>query len=477
MKLVARTAIIVWSLALSACLTGSQRPIQPGPSPVTTPVTLSDPTFPAQCRDIWQQELGRSIDPAGLAACLEQFRGGASGEAIRAGVQTSVEYAERQAKIEEAKKIKPLLPLRVDGVRFVTADGATYRPVFASILSILRRTPAERDAILDELVELGFNGGRVFSGRLTWAGQTAESARAALPGLLEAANRRGLRVLVTAVTDSRDGGYDVPAHLAAVADIVAQHPGNLLECGNEYWHPSQSSDVNDAEWLERTCRAAFARSGLPWALGAPSTDEPTEAGIWPIPSGSFVTAHLDRSRDTWNQVRRVRELRAILDAVRKPVLNSEPMGAAETDQPGRRLSDPSFFFALGALDRLFGIGGVFHSESGLQGLELGPVQRECARAFVAGSNAIPSTDELSYQNVGWAGSPVGAARFVEAGGVVVRAYSFIAPSGEAYVIVLHTSADLPASAVSWRPEWATRAPLPGRPHVSLFRVSRSSLLR
>ncbi len=363
--------------------------------------------------------------------------------------------------------------LRVEGTRFVGPNGATFRPVFASALSILRRSPAERAVVLDQFKALGFNGIRVFAGRLAWAGQSADDGRRALPALLREADARGLHVLVTAVTDSRDGGYNVASHLDAVAGILAAHPGALAECANEYYHPTQSNEVNDAKRLAAMCRAAFARSGRPWALGAPPFAT-LQAGRWPVPMGDFVTSHLDRGGDAWAQLDGVRALRAIQDATRRPVLNSEPIGAGEKDDPGRRLADPDVFFALGVLNRAFDIGGVFHSESGSNALPLGPVQQAAARAFVAGVAAIPGNEALRYRAIGSAGSPVASARLASAGGAVVGAYAFLARNGSAVVVILHRPDALPDTSIGWAKGWRIVERLPSRPHVTLVKVSQTS---
>ena len=371
----------------------------------------------------------------------------------------------------ETASAAPVAPLRVEGTRFVGPNGQTFRPVFASALSILRRSPAERAVVLDQFKALGFNGIRVFAGRLAWAGQSAGNARRTLPALLREADARGLHVLVTAVTDSRDGGYNVASHLDAVAGILAAHPGALAECANEYYHPTQSNEVNDAERLAAMCRAAFARSGRPWALGAPPFAT-LQAGRWPVPMGDFITSHLDRGGDAWVQLDGVRELRAIQDATRRPVLNSEPIGAGEQDDPGRRLADPNVFFALGALNRAFDIGGVFHSESGLNALPLGPVQQASARAFVAGVAAIPGDESLRYQKVGGAGSPIATARLVSAGGAVIGAYAFLARDGSAVVVILHKPDALPDTSIVWAKGWRIIERLSRRPHVTVVKVSQ-----
>ena len=465
-------AIIVWSaLALAGCLSSTRPPVVTPPTPVDTPsIVINDPTFPQQCADIWQQELGRQIDPDGAWGCLAAFQRGDSGEAIREGVKASQEYRDRQdamaAAIEAAKRLKPFT---LDG-RTWRQDGAERLPVLDDCLAILVRTPAERAAKLDEIKANGFDGCRVFAGDLDWAGQTAGTARAVLPAFMDEAAARGLHVLVSAVTGSRSG-FDVPAHLRAVAGLLRGRNNVIgVECANEYWHPTQSSDVNSATWLAATCGPIMDAAGIRWDLGSPEFDEPQDDG-WPIPSGTFISVHMDRSRDKWNQVRRIRELYAVSEVTGKAVVNAEMIGAAESVDPGRRENDPSFFFAAGVLGQAFKIAGVFHSEDGLNARLLGPVQAECARAFVAGYKAIPDGFHGQYQNVGWATSPIRAAQFTDTGGDIVRAYSFTS-GDQAYVVVLHTSDVLSMNAFTLTDGWRIASPVTGRPHVSLFRVTQ-----
>ena len=151
--------------------------------------------------------------------------------------------------------------------------------------------------------------------------------------------------------------------------------------------------------------------GVLVALGASSHDEPPKGLEYA--GADYLTAHLDRGRDKWNQVRRVRELLALSEAAGVPVLNNEPIGAGEMSKAGSREIDPAFFFALGALNRLFlGGSGIFHSGSGLMAERLGPNERRCAEAFVAGARIWPGAHRLAYVNVGAdRGGPIVSARF------------------------------------------------------------------
>ncbi len=59
------------------------------------------------CRAIWQEELGRPIDPIGLEGCLDQARSGRIAEQIRADVQNSSEWIARHAEPPPAPDVPP----------------------------------------------------------------------------------------------------------------------------------------------------------------------------------------------------------------------------------------------------------------------------------------------------------------------------------------------------------------------------------
>ena len=270
--------------------------------------------------------------------------------------------------------------LRVEGRQFVDESGRVYLPRWVSGLTLLTRTPAQQTAFLDWAKDTGFNGVRVFAGALTWADQTPDGARAALPALLDRAAARGLVVEVTALTDT-GSGYDAHAHLRGIVAILAGRRGTVLELANEVGHPTQAADLTPARLRAWGTELATPRRVL-WAIGAHDD---------PIRAGDYTTVHLDRGPPFWTQVARVRQLGALADAFGAPVINNEPIGADERpgQETGRqRWNDPAGFFALGVLDRAFHIGGVHHSQAGLMAERPGPVQQQCADAYVAGYRAV-----------------------------------------------------------------------------------------
>lgn len=354
-----------------------------------------------------------------------------------------------------------LTALRADG-RFFASEAGTFRPRFASALALLTKPPAVRAAVLDELAGLGFNGVRIFAGALTWAAQTPELARARLPEVLTEAAARGLYVMVVANTDSATG-YDVVSHTRAVAAACAVVPSCVLELANEVGHPTQSGMVNDPAQL-RSLGRTVVPPGLLWTIGAALGQDAAIDGRYPTEGGGFNTAHLARAGGRWQQVLRLREIATLGEATGRPVMSGEPIGAAEAAIPGRRESDAGFFFAMGALCRGFELGCVWHSESGLRGEPLGPVQRRAAEAFVDGWRALEADTRWSFKDAGETDSPVAAVD----GTRVVRAWSFV-EGRRGFTVLVGMTGD---PALRWADGWSERGEIPARPGVRVLGISR-----
>lgn len=391
---------------------------------------------------------------------------------------------DHDADVSLERDAPPVRAVRIDGRYLVDDTGATWRGLFVSGLALGSKTPAEREAFYAQAQALGVNGFRLFGGRLTWAGQIPVELRTLLPTLLEEAAAHGLHVQVAAITDSREGTYDIPAHLWGVAQIVQTHPGTILEIANEPGHPTQASTVNDIDNLARMAQAKVP-AGLPYALGHLADEVPrVEDGGWKWPTpGGLVTAHLSRDRDLFNRVRRVRELAGISETLKVPVISGEPDAIADGPVPGKtrilasdgngnaRPEAAQWSFALGALCRGFEIAVcVLHTESGLGGRPMGPFELDAAKAYVAGFQALETTDRLQFYNARWAGSPVSDANFGtdEQRGTIVRAYSFVT-GNRGWTVLVGLTGD---PAVKWGSGWRAVRVVAERPGVQVVEIAR-----
>lgn len=330
--------------------------------------------------------------------------------------------------------------LRVQGTRFLDAAGRPYVPRWVSGLALLARSPSQQMPFLDWAKATGFNGVRVFAGALPWAGQSPESARAALPGLLDRAAARGLVVEVTALTDTGTG-YDARTHLSAIVDILAGRPGVVLELANEVGHRTQAQDLTPTR-LQAWGRELAAPRGVVWAIGA--VDDPTLAG-------DYSTMHVNRANGLWEQVPGLKALLTTAARLGVPVIDNEPTGADELDgrETGRqRINEPAVFLAFGAFDRASGFGGVHHSQAGLMAALPGPMQQRSAEAYVAGHRAVESVfgDERGvFKDVGAVGAPVRSVSGLPA----QRVLAFVAGK-QAVIVVAGARSDL---VLRWASGW------------------------
>jgi hypothetical protein len=336
--------------------------------------------------------------------------------------------------------------------------------------------------------EAGFDFFRTFAGALTWADQSAASARAGIPALLDYAQELGLGVELTAITDSREGGYDPEEHVALIADQIraSGHPAVLVEGGNELGHPTQHEDVDAdhlREWGRRHCH------DLLWAVGS-TGDELTAPpdSSYDGHGGRYATAHLDRGRDLLNQIRRLKEMHDITERYGIPTIDNERLGADSRDgsETGRqRTNQPWFFYAAGVLNRGFSRASFHHSQAGLHCEIPDHVQRACAAAELEGHRVVESVLGVDtvpdFINAGHGGSPVtnpgGSEAFEDRGhdggaqGPFIRAYSFT--SGDrAVTCALHRPETYPEGVLTWGNGWAPARAVTTHPHVTVIESRR-----
>ena len=333
--------------------------------------------------------------------------------------------------------------------------GALHAIRGASVLSALRPGHDYRPA-LDEVYALGFDLVRVFCGALPWCGQRIEDVYASLPTFLAECEARGLNVYLSFNTEAGTG-YDLEAHVERVEGIARNFPVVVLrEVANEPWHDTQGGRLDP-----QRCADLATRMSWPVGLGAAHDDESHEYA-----GGAFAPVHLDRGRDKWNMVRRVREMLQLSLDTGKPALNQEPIGADEQSDPGRREADPAIWYTMGALNRLFVHGsGVFHSQSGLDAVPLGPNQRTCAVEYLTGVNVWPGAHHVQYLNTGHTGSPVLSADF----NYVCRVYSGI-DGNEGFTIALGIVNTIPDCKIEWGNGYAPVGVIRELPGVTVWHV-------
>jgi hypothetical protein len=274
----------------------------------------------------------------------------------------------------------------------VCRDGSRFQwrgvTAFALLEQIAHGRHRDADAYMRWAQATGFNLVRVLAAADVLFKLPADEGIRHMPALLEMAARRGLYVEIVALADTARVGMTAPglrAQVAEVGKIAAGHANAVVQVANEHYHPTQSRELHDPAVL-----GELGRLIPPQVLhteSAAADDTATE------PQGAYITRHLSRSGSPAQMLERVQLLGRLASKTGKPVVNGEPIGAAEKDDPGRRLSDPGFFRDLARQTSAAGLaGGTFHCEDGLLARVPGPVQQACARAWVQGASvSAPST--------------------------------------------------------------------------------------
>jgi len=257
------------------------------------------------------------------------------------------------------------------------------------------------------------------------------------------------------------------------------HENAIFDFANEPYHGTHVPELHNMAHAQ--AEAAVATDGLDvlWATGASPSDEAI------IPGGRYIERHLDRGRDYLNQVRRVRELHGVQEEAGVPVLNGEPLGAHEV-KTSNRTDEPWFFYAMGALEALFGVAGTFHCEAGLRCTVPGPVTQTCAQAYLDGKRIVPAQlqGRLIYKNNEHDGSPVAGANLEDPGsdssnwspiqdpngGPIVRAYSGILGDEGWTVVLSRPEGHDGVGDLMWAWQHGPNASL--FPHVQVYAVSQ-----
>jgi hypothetical protein len=282
--------------------------------------------------------------------------------------------------------------LSARGTDIVCGDGTTFEwrgvTAFALIEQVAHGRRRDADAYMRWARSTGFNLVRVLAMADVLFALPPDEGLRHMPALVEMAALRGLYVEIVALADTASYRMDLAglrAQVSAVSRLAAEHPNVVVQIANEHYHPTQVPEVHDPAVLEE-----LGRLVAPQVL---YTESPAAEEMARRPAGRFITRHISRSGSQARMLERVDLLRRLAIEAGKPVVNDEPIGAGERDEPGRRLSDPAFFRELARRTLAAGLsGGTFHCEDGLFARVPGPVQQACARAWVQGASvSAPSS--------------------------------------------------------------------------------------
>ena len=379
------------------------------------------------------------------------------------------------------------LPLHMDGITMRTSDGASWRYAGMTAFRLYARflTGEDIEPILRDYITCG---GLVSAGAgpntvrvlLTASAlfqlPTSETTPARLDAFLSLLALFGLRCEAVVLVDANPDQSVYPgvrptaatqqeqqAFLDKVAPVLAAHWNAIGELGNECSHK-----------INRVDRGAFTRpaGSVLWSRGSGQADE-----VPFVPPWDHVTDHPGRP-DDWPRRLPARDIRSTDGApwgIHTAAIENEPMGAADTNQPGRRSDSPADFCHFAAHAGMNSNGACFHADVGLQTTLLTPIQAQLGAAFFAGLHFAPPDAQLwPYRRGGLSGpsAPLIAHsdRYNDAGVEVDRAGSLRtfckeSPTGDGYSVAIRPG-------VLWLPE-----PLDGRrivetPQRGLVRTAR-----
>jgi hypothetical protein len=269
--------------------------------------------------------------------------------------------------------------LKVSGTRFQTPDGKPFEwrgiTAFRLVEMVAHGREREADAYLAWAASKKLTLVRVLAMADVLFTLSPADGQHALPRLLDMAQTHGLYVEVVALADTAKIRVEIPRQVKAMGEICGRHPNALVEIANEPAHPTQAKAIHDPSFVKSL--ADLIPSTVPVALGSAEEGDAFAAG-------SYVTWHAPRTRDWPAQIARGS---ALVTKFRKPVVNDEPMGAADTAVAGRRDNVPEHFRQAAIASRKAGIGATFHYEGGLQAKLPTPKELACLDAWLDGLSA------------------------------------------------------------------------------------------
>jgi hypothetical protein len=304
--------------------------------------------------------------------------------AVAGGLAPAPPRAQPHAPAAPAKHVRTV------GERFVRPDGRTFQWRGITAFRLLERLAARRqrdvESYLDWAAAEKLTVVRVLAMASELFALSPERGLASLDRLLELADARGLYVEVVALADTARWRVALDRQVAAVAAVCARHANTFLELANEPVHPTQNPLLARPATLVEL--RAEVPPGVPVAVGSVSD-------LGALAAGDYVTIHPARggASEPWAAVWSIADAYALVDRLDKPVVNDEPIGAADKRIPGRRDNDPARFRAIALLSRFLGAGVTFHYEGGLEARIPSGAEADCLAGWQDAWTVLPDDFE------------------------------------------------------------------------------------
>lgn len=277
--------------------------------------------------------------------------------------------------------------LHIDRYDVIDARGQAWLYAgFDSFVGPKRFADSGSVSWLDEPISLGGNTAILFGmfGGPGWSEQytpdTDPDFYKRLPDLIGAVSVRRCRTEYVVFT----GAWLMPdkhrqqEHFARVCDILRPFPLVILRLANE------ENGIDFREFKKPDGILSTVGQSNNGASGQPSFGIPPLPG-WDLHCYETARDDLERSlRDAGGGMRELVRGWAGFNGTQGPTYIGEPIGFAESLQPGRRSNDPRYALCLAANAAVNSLGAAFHSDDGLNCRPFGLRTRECAEAFFRG---------------------------------------------------------------------------------------------
>lgn len=307
-----------------------------------------------------------------------------------------------EADTKQTVELDPLPaigPITVTGRVFRAPDGKEWKMKFVTDFALLSRwlNGENLDGLLEQRRQAGANGSRVLSG-VNWLNlypQARPDYYDQLQKFCQYTLEKQWYIELTVFAAVRELFPSLDqqlTHYHRVCDVVRNFPHVFLELVNENDHDGNTIDASK-----------FTKPSDIVASHGSST-----GGQFPVlPVWDYAGTHSERGGDWVNNVRFALSTGASLNAA---VVEGEPIGAHEVNQPGRRDNNPENFYRAGRILG-WGPGACFHSEAGLRSDPWGPIQFQCAQAFFQGMDEAARGESPRPVEMDAIGAPQGGNSF------------------------------------------------------------------